>query len=383
MASMRLCDPLLPAFGTSFGVSTGEAALTVSSFAVTYGLCLLLFGPLGDRFGKFRVISIAVLACTLGNALAGLTKSWEWLIAARCLSGAAAAGIVPLTLAWVGDSVDYQRRQAVLGQVMFATLLGVSFGQWMAGALADAGSWRLAFLLLAVAFFATGTTMVAMSGKRRQGAGAADGGAAYRRKVGIVLSSKWARWILFLTVVEGATAFAGMTFIPSFMHEAHGLSLKAAAGIAALFAAGGLLYASLAGPMVAKLGERGLTLGGATMLGICLMVLTVLPSWHWAMPACVIAGMGFTMLHATLQTHATQMAPSVRGTAVALFGACIFLGQSIGVVAASSIVDSHGAALVFLLCGPVILTIGIGFSWSIGARNKVLLSPEQACLKQG
>ncbi len=114
IVSMRMCDPMLPAFVDVFSVSTGEAARTVSFFALAYGSMQLLFGPLGDRYGKFRVISCAVLACTIGNLLAALSGDWSILLAARAISGATAAGIIPLTLAWVGDSVSYERRQEVL-----------------------------------------------------------------------------------------------------------------------------------------------------------------------------------------------------------------------------------------------------------------------------
>jgi len=51
-AMMRACDPMLPALARSFGVTTGRAALTISAYAVAYGLTQLLFGPLGDRYGK-------------------------------------------------------------------------------------------------------------------------------------------------------------------------------------------------------------------------------------------------------------------------------------------------------------------------------------------
>lgn len=371
MASMRLCDPLLPAFSASFDISTGNAALTVSSFAVAYGFFQLLFGPLGDRFGKFRVIACAVVACVLGNALAAWSGNWESLVAARTLSGATAGGIIPLTLAWVGDSVSYERRQEVLGHVMVATLLGISFGQWMAGALADSAGWRWAFILVAAAFALIGAMMVVMGRSRHDPAALDNESQSYSAKVRQVLSQKWARWILLITAIEGAFAFAGMTFIPAFLHERFDLSLKHAAAVTALFSLGGLVYASQARRMVARLGERGLSLGGASLMGVSLLALVLLPSWHWAMPACLLGGLGFTMLHATLQTHATQMAPKVRGTATALFGACIFLGQSVGILAAASVVDTLGIAIVFWVSGPVIMVIGAAFARSLLRRVAV------------
>ena len=56
------------------------------------------------------------------------------------------------------------------------------------------------------------------------------------------------------------------------------------------------------------------------------------------MPACALMGLGFYMMHNTLQTHATQMAPERRGAAVSSFAACFFLGQSAGVGVAGLLV---------------------------------------------
>ena len=50
-------------------------------------------------------------------------------------------------------------------------------------------------------------------------------------------------------------------------------------------------------------------------------------------------GLGFYMLHNTLQTNATQMSPEARGTAVGLFSAALYLGQTAGVAAAAPVID--------------------------------------------
>jgi MFS transporter, YNFM family, putative membrane transport protein len=90
-----------------------------------------------------------------------------------------------------------------------------------------------------------------------------------------------------------------------------------------------------------------------------------MPREVFAMPACLFAGLGFAMLHATLQTHATQMAPTVRGTATALFGASIFLGQSLGILAAAYAIDRGGFSFVFGVAGTVIIVTGAVFARSL------------------
>ena len=72
MASMRICDAMLPAMALEFGTTSGQAARTISAFALAYGLLQLFFGPLGDRYGKVRVIGFATVACTAGSVAAVL-----------------------------------------------------------------------------------------------------------------------------------------------------------------------------------------------------------------------------------------------------------------------------------------------------------------------
>ena len=56
--SMRVSDALLPGLAKEFDLTLGHAALVITVFAITYGVSQLVFGPLGDRFGKYRVIAL-------------------------------------------------------------------------------------------------------------------------------------------------------------------------------------------------------------------------------------------------------------------------------------------------------------------------------------
>lgn len=367
MVAMRLCDPLLPRLAESFAASTGEAARTISAYAIAYGLLQLVYGPLADRYGKFRVIAVAVAVCAATNAYAALADSLNALVWARTLSGAAAAGIIPMSLAWVGDSVSYERRQEVLAHIMTATLLGTACGQWMSGLLAESWGWRWAFALVAALFLLAAATMLPASRRRGRAPGTAAP-AGFFRGVKTVLGRPWARRVLGLTAIQGAFAFSAMAFIPAYLNARFGLSLNWAAAIVALFALSGLAYTAGARWLIAHLGETGLARVGGLVLGGAYIVIALVPHWIWTVPACALAGLGFVMLHATLQTHATQMAPEVRGTAVSLFGASLFMGQSVGVFGVALLVDHVDYRAAFLLSGIAIALLGTTFAAWLRAR---------------
>jgi predicted MFS family arabinose efflux permease len=108
------------------------------------------------------------------------------------------------------------------------------------------------------------------------------------------------------------------------------------------------------------------------MAGTAAMVLAWAPVWWVALPACLVAGFGFFMFHNTMQTNATQMAPQARGTAVSSFAACLFLGQSVGVVLAASLAGPLGSAAVITLAGAVMVGAGLFFAHQLQHRERLL-----------
>jgi len=74
--------------------------------------------------------------------------------------------------------------------------------------------------------------------------------------------------------------------------------------------------------------------------------------------AFVGAGFGFFMFHNTMQVHATQMAPEVRGTCMALFAAILFAGQSVGVIVCAALTAYISSSWVLLLMGLSLAVLG-------------------------
>jgi len=369
---MRICDPLLPALARDFATTTGGAAQAISAFAIAYGLLQLVYGPLADRYGKFRVVSLAVLSCAVCNLAAAFAPTLGALVAARAATGATAAAVIPLTMAWIGDAVPYERRQEVLARLLGATVVGMIAGQWAGGFFADTLGWRSVFVALALLFAAAGVLMRVELRRPAAVAAAASGttrsGDGYLAQLRSVVALAWARRVLTLSFLEGVFAYSAFAFVPSHLHQRFGLSMTWAGAVLALYGVGGFLYSRLARAMLHRWGEAGLARGGGALLCVTFATLGAMPQWAWALPACLVGGLGFYMLHNTLQTHATQMAPAVRGTAVSLFACTLFLGQSLGIASAAWIVDRASATVVFAGSAVVLPLLAWWFAASVRAR---------------
>jgi len=371
-AAARLCDPLLPDLARSFATTPTAAASVISSFAIAYGITQALFGPLGDRLGKYRLIALATLLSTLGALGSALAWSLDALVVSRILLGATAAGIIPLSMAWIGDTVHYEQRQATLARFMGGQILGAIGGQFIGGLFADTLGWRWAFAFLASLYLVIGAIVLLES---RANPSTHHRHADTPRK-GIVgqaaqvFTQPWARVILSIVFLEGMLVFGALAFVPSYLHERFGLSLTMAGAAMAFFGIGGLTYILAARHFVRRLGEVGLATGGGILVALGWAMLAWGESWLWALPASYFVGLGFYMLHNTLQTNATQMAPAVRGTAVSLFASSFFLGQSLGVMLAAYILAAAGIVPMLLIAAVGTPLVGGTLSWLLARQHR-------------
>lgn len=368
MAAMRVCDSMLVTLAQAFAVSTGEASQVVAAFALGYGALQLFIGALGDRSRKLRVIAIASLACAVIFALTALATSLTWLVACRALLGAAAAGVIPLSMAWIGDSFDYVQRQARLARLMMATVSGMMIGQWFGGFAADHLGWQAAFVVLAALFFIAACLLLRhpIGPRPPQPTMSYLGGLLNTLRL---LGRPRVRWIMAFALAEGALGYGSIAFMPSHLVAGLGVSGSMAGAVMVMFGLGGLLYSYWATRWLHTLGERGLALAGGALIALGLCLLVVAAHWAVAALACVTTGLGFYMLHNTLQTQATQMAPDYRGSAVSLFGCALFFGQSLGIAALAPTVDQGQLSAGFVVAGVGALVLGLTVSRKVRPRG--------------
>lgn len=340
-AALRICDGLIPRLASDFTLSTGQAGKAVLVFAVAYGLMQLVFGPLADRFGKARMVTVAVGGCSLLAFASAAAPSFDALLLARVAWGMAAAGIIPLAMAWIGDAVPFEERQPTLARFLVGSLSGMMLGQAAGGLFADLPwGWRGAFVTLGCGFAIT-AILLALQGRAANAAAQHAPAGHFLEGLRTVVTTPWARRVLAAAFAEGVLLLGPAAYLPAYMHQRFGITLTVASTLLALNAVGGLIYAFNARRIVGRLGETRMVLAGGVMVGAGYLAFLLSP-WSWtAALAALGAGVGTYMFHNTLQTHATQMAPAVRGSSVALFAFCLFTGQAVG-VAVFGVAYDHG-----------------------------------------
>lgn len=102
-----------PDMRADLGITENWSNIAVSIAALFSGIFTVVFGGLGDKFGRVKVTQIGVVLNIIGSLLIALSPSGTvvFLMAGRIIQGLSAACIMPSTLALLKSYYDGASRQ--------------------------------------------------------------------------------------------------------------------------------------------------------------------------------------------------------------------------------------------------------------------------------
>ena len=373
--NIRISDPLLAQVAAGFSATVGRAAAIITAFTIGYGLFQLAFGPVGDRYGKYRVAGVLSLAAGLATTSAALATSLGELPIARFAAGAMSSAVIPLAFAWIGDAIPFERRQAVLARFLTAQFSGIVISQAAGGYIGAEFGWRTVFVVVGAVHVIAGIAMLLElrlnPAAQPKSAPGANSFAATLTGARTILRRPFVRVMLAAVFLECFAMYGAFAYVGADLVHRLDASFAVAGLVLAVFGAGALGYSLSARWLLSRFGERGLVVLGGGIIAAAFVLLAVAPAISFAVPAMVLLGLGFYMFHNTLQTHATQMAPEARGLAVSLFAFSLFIGQSIGVALAAPVVDHFGAPPVYLAAAALLPLTALWFRRRLAMRGPV------------
>ncbi|WP_369214933.1 MFS transporter, partial [Streptomyces flavofungini] len=139
----------LPVLGADLGMSQSALQWAVTAFALPSGGFLLLFGRIGDLFGRRRLFLAGLALFGLASLLA--TFAWDpaSFLAGRALQGVGAAAIVPTGMSLLTTTFpEGPQRDRALGISGTLLSLGFTVGMVLGGVLTDTLGWRSTMGLL-------------------------------------------------------------------------------------------------------------------------------------------------------------------------------------------------------------------------------------------
>lgn len=346
--------PLLIDIARDLNIEIGKAALSVTAYMLSFGLFTIMFGPLGDRFGKTKVINIAAFGTAVFSMLGAFATNLPYLITVRAINGAFGAGIFPVTMALVGESFDNSQRQSVIGKVMGMMFLGGASATAIGGALAYLGSWRAVYFIYGLAELILAVTMLKVLEKSKGKIDKLNFSKVYKE----AFSNTDLMKIVSIIFLIGFSVFGSFTYSGKFVQSITGSNVFIVGLILSLFGIGTVIGGRKAAIIRKALGNKFLVFAG-TLGGVSLGMLSYSKTSLLIAVSLFGFGVSFVFLQSTLVTTAQEAMPKLRGTAMSLASFNMFVGGGIGTFINSKILNNLGIDKIYFVASIVLLVVGI------------------------
>jgi MFS family permease len=308
-----------------------ELHLTPEQSSLALGMSLLMtalggviFGFLGDRYGRKPMIAATVAIYGVGTALCGFSHSLTQLIVFRSITGLGMGGGWAPGQSLVAESVPADRRARYAAYVQTGAPLGVLLAAAAGGYLAPAIGWRLTFILSGVpAIFVVAAVLKWMPESdvwRRTRTDPGGRGVDLRA----ILDYRRIFAMLFVVVLLNSEAYwFTYTWMPGYLELKRGLTAVAASHLLIKMQIGGVLGYLTFGRVADRFGRRP----AFSAYGLLMAAGTIPPTILWntavAVPGLISAAMfiaGFgTGIWAGIAPMIAELLPTrIRNTSLGL-----------------------------------------------------------------
>ncbi len=347
--------PAFPKVEKAFGISAQQVGLLITVFTIPGVLLTPIFGVLGDRVGRKKVLVPSLFLFGIAGTICGLVSDFSLLLVFRFLQGVGAASLGSLNVTLIGDIYKGNERAAVMGYSASALSVGTASYPAIGGGLAVFG-WHYPFLLPLLAVPVGILVVTSLKNPEPKN----------EQRLKDYLVSTWESIKnkqvlgLFLTSVITFIILYGsyLTYFPFLLDR----KFESSTATIGLLMSGSSLTTAITssqlGNLVSRFSEKKLIVGAFVLYTLSLILVPLMTQiWMLILPI-IIFGLAQGMNIPSIQTLLSSLAPiEYRAVFMSLNGMVLRLGQTLGPV----------------LMGMIYITFGIDAAFYSGAGFAVVM----------
>ncbi|MFD1813753.1 MFS transporter [Rhodococcus gannanensis] len=329
---------MLPELGDSLGVSTEQAASSLTAYLLPFAALMLVSGTYGARWGGLRTVRVAYGVYAAAATLSVLAPTFAVFQVSRIMQGGANAFTTPLLLAALAAVTPRARLGRALGVFGALQAAGQTTAPLVGGVAAEV-NWRLAFAAIAAVALCLGAVGLPRS------TGAAATGTPPRLRD--ALDPTVLR--IGLVALLGWGALGGLGFLVAFRAEdALGLDSAHRGLLLTGFGLAGILAARPVGIAIDRWGARAAVITGAVGGAVLVAATGALGTVGAVAVTWALSGVAGQFVLVGVNSAILGSEGANRGGAVSVVQAMRFGGAALAPVALTPLYAVHPVAAFVL-----------------------------------
>jgi DHA2 family multidrug resistance protein len=142
-----IANVALPYMQGSVSASADQIDWVLTSYIVAAAIMTPPSGFLANKFGRRRVLMVAIVGFVIASMLCGMAQSLAQIVAFRLLQGFFGAALVPISQSILFDIYEPQERGSAMALFGVSVMVGPVLGPVIGGWLTDHFSWRWIFYI--------------------------------------------------------------------------------------------------------------------------------------------------------------------------------------------------------------------------------------------
>jgi MFS family permease len=221
---------VLPRMQTELSLTNTQAGLLATAFLFAYFITSPIFGALGDRLSRTRLMAVGVSAWSIASAATGIMRGFVQLMMARSSVGVGEAAYATISPALLSDYFPRSQRGRAFAIFYVAIPVGAASGYLLGGLIEPALGWRAAFYIVGLPGIIMALLALTIQDPPR--GASEESGSSIQEPLSVILRG-FSRNLAYIGTVLGYAAYtfalSGLAFwMPEYLEKVRGVTLSSA-----------------------------------------------------------------------------------------------------------------------------------------------------------
>jgi DHA1 family putative efflux transporter-like MFS transporter len=341
MMSMGLVSALLVNISSDLNTTVAAVGQLLTASAIISAIGAPMVGPLSDRFGRKRLLTIGLTITGIAFLGYSISTSFAMLVGFSLLVGTGSSAVFPNTLASIGDYFPSERRGRIMGIMMLGVTAAIVGGIPLGAFIAGKFGWQLSFLALGIFIIIAAISVFVIFPPIAQSSTQVN--ASYLSKIWRILRKKRLLYLLSTNVLmEGAGQIIEI-YLVAFIMLSYSLNIEQVAPLISLIAIGQFAGALIGGQLADRFNRTVICTITQTATGLIALVLMLYTQHIW-LTVLLGALLKFTFgsNRPTFYALIVSISEHERGTVTGISDTSTHLGRMLGSMGGGLIVAYLG-----------------------------------------